>query len=76
MMQTMAAEDDVIRVDKAAPLLGVHRNQLYLWLKSDSPPPHWRTLGGVYQFSRQKLIEWRDAGAGQAKPEQPGECSA
>lgn len=60
------SDRDVIGSDEAGPLLGVTGDVLYRWLKGEDPPPppHWMTPGGQYRFSRSRLIEWRDSGAG------------
>ncbi|MBK8912996.1 MAG: helix-turn-helix domain-containing protein [Phycisphaerales bacterium] len=54
-------EGELLDVDGATRLLGVHRNTLYRLIRTDDLPALRLSRGGRWRFRRQDLLDWIEA---------------
>lgn len=54
-------EGELLDVEAASRLLGVHRNTLYRLIRTDDLPALRLTRGGRWRVPRQGLLDWIDA---------------
>lgn len=52
---------ELLDVEAASRLLGVHRNTLYRLIRTDDLPALRLTRGGRWKFPRQNLLDWIEA---------------
>ncbi|MCK6484556.1 MAG: helix-turn-helix domain-containing protein [Phycisphaerae bacterium] len=58
---TTHVEGELLDVEEASRLLGVHRNTLYRLIQNDNLPALRLTRGGRWRFPRQDLLDWIEA---------------
>ncbi|MBE7457161.1 MAG: helix-turn-helix domain-containing protein [Planctomycetia bacterium] len=58
---TTRVEGELLDVEEASRLLGVHRNTLYRLIQNDNLPALRLTRGGRWRFPRQDLLDWIEA---------------
>lgn len=49
---------DIIAIQEACLILGVHRNTLYRLIQDESLPAFKMTAGGKWRFRRSDLVQW------------------
>lgn len=54
-------EGELLDVEAACRLLGVHRNTLYRLIRTDDVPALRLTRGGHWRFPKQDLLDWIEA---------------
>lgn len=58
---TTRIEGELLDVEEASRLLGVHRNTLYRLIQNDNLPALRLSRGGRWRFPRQDLLDWIEA---------------